>query len=81
MANVNLTHAVTISNEELEALITMRNIGAKLIIKAYAESKQHAKDNNIVPAQIPQEYYDWSVALDKTQGFWDEVNFKLKLKR
>lgn len=69
MANVNLTHAVTISNEELEALLMMRNIGAKLIIKAYAEAKQHAKDNNIFPAQIPQEYYDWSVALDKTKGF------------
>lgn len=81
MANANLTHTITISNEELEALLMMRNIGAKLIIKAYSEAKQNAKENNIFPAQIPQEYYDWSVALDKTQGFWDEVNFKMKLRK
>lgn len=81
MANDNLIYTINISNEELEALLMMFNIGAKLVIKAYAEAKRHAADNHIYPAQIPQEYYDWGISLDKTQAFWDELKFKSKLKR
>lgn len=66
-------HRFYLTKKDLEAIKAVATTGSILAMKALAQAK--ATD----PVAMPDEYVQWSVALDNASGFLREVDFHLKL--
>ncbi len=73
MATDNLMHPIRLSKDDLEGLDAMRGLGAQLVREELERARQK------VPYAMPDAYIQWAKALEKSDYFWREVDFRLRM--